>query len=197
MYLTNAVKHFKWKRQGKVRLHKKPNAEEVRACAAWWRAELELVAPEIVVLLGATAAQAALGSKVRVTRDRGVVIPAGDALPYDALVTLHPSAVLRMRDPEREEAFDGLVRDLREAADHVGNRVSAAPKGEVRIGCSGWVYRDWRGVVYPEALPQRRGSARTPRASTPSRSTTPSTVCRRPRRSSAGRRRRRPDSSTR
>ena len=120
LYLTNAVKHFKWKRQGKVRLHKKPNAEEVRACSGWWRAELELVAPEIVVLLGATAAQAALGSKVRVTRDRGVVIPAGDALPYDALVTLHPSAVLRMRDPEREEAFAGLVRDLREAADHAG-----------------------------------------------------------------------------
>ena len=120
LYLTNVVKHFKWKRQGKVRLHQKPNAEEVRACACWWRAELEHVAPEVVVLLGATAAQAALGSKVRVTRDRGVVIPAGDALPYDSLVTLHPSAVLRTRGPEREEAFAGLVRDLREAANHAG-----------------------------------------------------------------------------
>jgi uracil-DNA glycosylase family protein len=120
VYVTNAVKHFKWKRQGKVRLHKKPNAEEVRACAAWWRAELDEIKPEVVVLLGATAAQAALGAKVRVTRDRGVVIPASDLFAYDALVTLHPSAVVRMRDPEREAAFVGLVRDLEEAARHAG-----------------------------------------------------------------------------
>jgi uracil-DNA glycosylase family protein len=118
VYLTNAVKHFKWKRQGKVRLHQKPNAEEVRACSGWWRAELEVVAPEIVVLLGATAAQAALGSKVRVTRDRGVVIPASEVLGYDALVTMHPSAVLRMREPDRTKAFDQLVDDLEEAARH-------------------------------------------------------------------------------
>ena len=120
VYVTNAVKHFKWKRQGKVRLHQKPNAEEVRACAAWWRAELDDIDPEVVVLLGATAAQAALGSKVRVTRDRGVVIPGTDAFPYDALVTLHPSAVLRMRDAERDAAFDGLVRDLEVAAHQMG-----------------------------------------------------------------------------
>ncbi len=118
VYLTNAVKHFKWKRQGKVRLHQKPNAEEVRACSCWWRAELEVVAPEIVVLLGATAAQAALGSKVRVTRDRGVVIPASEVLAYDALVTMHPSAVLRMREPDRTAAFEQLVHDLEEAARH-------------------------------------------------------------------------------
>jgi uracil-DNA glycosylase family protein len=120
VYLTNAVKHFKWKRQGKVRLHQKPNAEEIRACAAWWRAEVQEVDPDLVVLLGATAAQAALGPKVRVTRDRGVVIPAGDRLAYDALVTMHPSAVLRMRDAERDAAFAGLVRDLEEAARHAG-----------------------------------------------------------------------------
>lgn len=120
VYLTNAVKHFKWRRQGKVRLHQKPNAEEIRACAGWWRAELDAIAPDLVVLLGATAAQAALGPKVRVTRDRGVVIPAGDPFPHDALVTMHPSAVLRMRDPARAEAFAGLVRDLEAAARHVG-----------------------------------------------------------------------------
>ena len=121
VYLTNAVKHFKWKRQGKVRLHQKPNAEEIRACADWWRAELDAIGPALVVLLGATAAQAALGSKVRVTRDRGVVIPAGDAFRHDALVTVHPSAVLRMKDPEREAAFDELVHDLQEAARYVGD----------------------------------------------------------------------------
>ena len=120
LYLTNAVKHFKWKRRGKVRLHQKPNAEEVRACAAWWRGELEAIHPDVVVLLGATAAQAALGPTVRVTRDRGMLIPAGDRLAYDALVTMHPSAVLRMRDPEREAAFAELVRDLETAARHVG-----------------------------------------------------------------------------
>ena len=76
IYLTNAVKHFKWKRgNGKVRLHQKPNREEVRACACWWEAELDAVQPELVVLLGATAAQAVLGPKVRVTRDRGSVLP--------------------------------------------------------------------------------------------------------------------------
>jgi DNA polymerase len=122
VYLTNAVKHFKWKRQGKVRLHQKPNAEEIRACADWWRAELDAVQPDLVVLLGATAAQAALGSKVRVTRDRGAVIPAGDTFPYDALLTVHPSAVLRMRNPERDAAFDELVHDLEEAARHTGAR---------------------------------------------------------------------------
>jgi uracil-DNA glycosylase len=122
VYLTNAVKHFKWKRQGKVRLHQKPNAEEIRACAEWWRAELDAIGPRLVVLLGATAAQAALGSKVRVTRDRGVVIPAGDAFGHDALVTIHPSAVLRMRGPEREAAFDDLVHDFQEAARYVGDR---------------------------------------------------------------------------
>jgi DNA polymerase len=120
VYLTNAVKHFKWKRQGKVRLHQKPNAEEVRACAAWWRGEVDAIDPDVVVLLGATAAQAALGPQVRVTRDRGVLIPAGDRLAYDALVTMHPSAVLRMRDGERDAAFAELVHDLEEAARHAG-----------------------------------------------------------------------------
>jgi DNA polymerase len=120
VYLTNAVKHFKWKRgNGKVRLHQKPTREEVRACAPWWQAELETLRPELVVLLGATAAQAVLGPKVRVTRDRGIVAPPRDEVPYPTLVTVHPSAVLRMRPPERDAAFDALVRDLRIAAQHV------------------------------------------------------------------------------
>ena len=119
VYVTNAVKHFKWKRgSGKVRLHQKPNREEVRACAPWWMAELEALRPELVVLLGATAAQAVLGPKVRVTRDRGTVLPAGEEVPYATLVTVHPSAVLRTRPPDRDVAFDALVRDLRVAAEH-------------------------------------------------------------------------------
>jgi uracil-DNA glycosylase len=120
VYVTNAVKHFKWKRgNGKVRLHQKPNREEVRACAPWWEAELDALRPELVVLLGATAAQAVLGPKVRVTRDRGVVVPPGEVIQLSTLVTVHPSAILRMRSPERDVAFDELVHDLRVAAAHV------------------------------------------------------------------------------
>jgi uracil-DNA glycosylase family protein len=116
VYVTNAVKHFKWKRgTGKVRLHQKPNREEVRACAPWWEAELAAVSPELVVLLGATAAQAVLGPQVRVTRDRGVVTDHDDR-DYATLVTVHPSSVLRTRPPERDVAFDALVRDLEVAA---------------------------------------------------------------------------------
>jgi uracil-DNA glycosylase len=120
VYVTNAVKHFKWKRgNGKVRLHQKPNREEVRACAPWWEAELDALRPELVVLLGATAAQAVLGPKVRVTRDRGVVVPPGEVIQLSTLVTVHPSAILRMRSPERDVAFDELVHDLRVAAAYV------------------------------------------------------------------------------
>jgi DNA polymerase len=120
VYVTNAVKHFKWKRgSGKVRLHQKPTREEVRACAPWWEAELAALTPELVVLLGATAAQAVLGPQVRVTRDRGMVLAATGDREYDALVTIHPSAVLRTRPPERDAAFAELVGDLRVAAEHV------------------------------------------------------------------------------
>ena len=120
VYLTNAVKHFKWKRgTGKVRLHQKPTREEVRACASWWEAELDALGPDLVVLLGATAAQAVLGPQVRVTRGPGRVAPAHDECPYDSLVTVHPSAVLRTRPPDRDAAFEALVHDLRVAAQHV------------------------------------------------------------------------------
>ena len=115
VYLTNAVKHFKWEARGKVRIHKKPNAAEIRACAPWWHSELAVIDPDVVVALGATAAQAMLGPGIRVTRDRGVVLPAA-ADGYDALVTLHPSAILRASGDTRSDLFDQLVADLRIAA---------------------------------------------------------------------------------
>ncbi len=121
VYVTNAVKHFKWRPAGKVRLHQKPNAAEIRACSRWWKAELDAVQPEIVVLLGATAAQAVLGPKVRVTRDRGRIL----AVPDDetpALVTIHPSAILRMNQADRDEGFAALVRDLAVAAEQLAGR---------------------------------------------------------------------------
>jgi len=108
VYLTNAVKHFKWIPRGKRRLHQKPNGREIRACQTWWRSELDVIAPEVVVCLGAVAAQAVLGSSFRVTRDHG------EWQQLDGrrvIATVHPSAVLRAGDA-REEVYAGLVGDL-------------------------------------------------------------------------------------
>lgn len=113
-YLTNAVKHFKFETRGKLRLHKKPSASEVAACAPWLHAELEAVRPRIVVALGATAGQALLGSSLRVTRDRGSVFdgPGG----VRVLPTVHPSSILRARDrAARTSATEQFVEDLRAA----------------------------------------------------------------------------------
>jgi len=111
VYVTNAVKHFKWRPRGKRRLHQTPRSGEVEACRPWLQAELEAVKPRAVVALGATAAKALFGSSVRVTRDRGRMLETPLA-PLGA-VTVHPSAILRVRErEEREDAFSGLVEDL-------------------------------------------------------------------------------------
>jgi uracil-DNA glycosylase len=118
VYVTNAVKHFKFTRRGKLRLHKKPSTEEVRACHPWLDAELEVVEPRVLVLLGATAAQALLGSGFRVTRQRGQFV-ASELAPR-VLATVHPSSVLRAPHEEaRAEAFRGLVADLAKVADEL------------------------------------------------------------------------------
>jgi uracil-DNA glycosylase len=123
-YVTNAVKHFKWERSGKVRLHKKPNAAEVRACRPWWEAELELVRPSVLVCLGATAAQAVLGPSFKVTRERGQLIPLDtlDRPAVDIVATVHPSSVLRARDEDRRVQYDAFVRDLHLVAEHLHRR---------------------------------------------------------------------------
>jgi uracil-DNA glycosylase len=111
VYLTNAVKHFKWRPHGKRRLHQTPRAGEVEACRPWLEAEVEAVVPRAVVALGAIAAKALFGSSVRVTRDRGRLLDTPLA-PVGA-VTVHPSAILRVREPdERHDAFAALVEDL-------------------------------------------------------------------------------------
>ena len=114
VYVTNAVKHFKWEPRGKVRLHKKPNVAEMTACRPWWEAELAAVQPKVLGCLGATAAQAVFGARFRVTKQRGewFEIPSGVA----AMATIHPSAVLRADDELRDQFFDGLVRDLEQMA---------------------------------------------------------------------------------
>jgi uracil-DNA glycosylase family protein len=115
VYVTNAVKHFKWRPAGKVRLHQKPNAAEIGACRVWWERELALVQPKVFGLLGATAAKAVLGSKFRVTKERGET----RELPSDlqpgvlAVATIHPSSILRVEDGEQREAeFAAFTADL-------------------------------------------------------------------------------------
>jgi len=115
VFITNAVKHFHFEARGKFRLHKRPPAMAVKACRPWLDAEIEELEPEVVVLLGATAAQAILGAKFRVTKDRGKLIE-HDIAPA-LIATLHPSAILRAPDEEaRESSFQLLVSDLKLAA---------------------------------------------------------------------------------
>jgi uracil-DNA glycosylase len=115
-YVTNVVKHFKWKSgRGKRRLHQRPNSEEIAACRPWLDGELAVVRPEVVVCLGATAAKGLLGSKVRVTRDRGRFVEA-DFAPL-VTVTVHPSSILRIPDAhERDQARSEFTADLRRVA---------------------------------------------------------------------------------
>jgi uracil-DNA glycosylase len=111
VYLTNAVKHFKWRPRGKRRLHQTPRAGEIEACRPWLEAEVAAVKPQALVALGATAAKALFGSSVRVTRDRGRILETPLA-PLGA-VTIHPSAILRLRErEERKLALAELGDDL-------------------------------------------------------------------------------------
>jgi uracil-DNA glycosylase len=120
VYLTNAVKHFKFTFRGKRRIHKTPSRTEVVACRPWLFAEISAVRPEVVVLLGATAAKSLLGSSFRLTAHRGEVLqlPETDELDVDPSVvaTTHPSALLRGPPEDREKSFAALVDDLRLAA---------------------------------------------------------------------------------
>jgi uracil-DNA glycosylase len=112
VYVTNAVKHFKWRPSGKRRLHQKPNWTEMTACRPWLEAELEAVEPRVLVLLGATAAQSLLGRQFRVTKQRGELIDS--PLAEFVTATIHPSAILRADD--RESEYAGFLADLRKVA---------------------------------------------------------------------------------
>jgi DNA polymerase len=118
VFVTNVVKHFKWRPSpdGKRRLHERPNAGEIRACRPWLDLELDIVRPNLLVALGATAAQAILGRNFRITEQRGQVLEAREGRPR-VLATFHPSAILRARTPEdRERMRAALVGDLSLAA---------------------------------------------------------------------------------
>lgn len=115
IYVTNAVKHFKWVPRGKRRLHAKPSRMEISACKPWLEAELDLIQPDILVCLGATATGSILGSKVKVLRDRGKFMPSSYCERTE--VTVHPSSLLRAPDEEsRREGFRAFVADLKRVA---------------------------------------------------------------------------------
>ncbi len=114
-YVTNVVKHFKWEPRGKRRIHKKPNAVEISACRPWLEAEIALIKPDVIVALGATAAQALLGPQFRVTKQRGQFIESTLA-PY-VTATVHPSSILRAPDDEtRHLEYRRFVDDLKKLA---------------------------------------------------------------------------------
>jgi DNA polymerase len=120
-FVTNAVKHFKWIERGKRRIHEKPSLTEVRACNPWLLAEIQTVTPRVIVCMGATAAQALLGPRFRVTQHRGEILRFSDSARIVA--TVHPAAILRARDAdERHRATAEFVADLRAAAALVRSR---------------------------------------------------------------------------
>lgn len=120
-YVTNAVKHFKFEERGKARLHKRPNRGEIKACRPWLQAELDAVRPEVLVLLGATAAQSLFGATFRITQQRGK--PLSSTLAPLVIATAHPSSILRAPDETaRRAAFEELVADLRFVAKRLARR---------------------------------------------------------------------------
>jgi DNA polymerase len=130
-YVTNVVKHFKWVPRGKRRIHSKPSSMEIKACLPWLEAELEVVRPEVIVLLGATAAQALLGPSFRVTRERGRSVRSN--LAPHVMATVHPSSLLRIEDDaERKEAIRVFVRELRQVAAVLGDGSSSEQRDRPR-----------------------------------------------------------------
>ena len=118
VYVTNAVKHFKFEPRGKKRLHKKPNTAEIEACKWWLDQQLDLIKPALTVALGATAARALAGRPIAIGTARGRLLDLRDGLP--GLVTIHPSFLLRMPDPEvKAQEYRRFVQDLRLIAKHV------------------------------------------------------------------------------
>lgn len=115
VYVTNAVKHFRFTQSSGRRIHQTPDATHMRACRPWLVAELRVVRPKMIVLLGATAGKTLLGSDFRVTRERGKILEGPPGSGAQLLATLHPSAILRTPSEERDAAYIGLVSDLRKA----------------------------------------------------------------------------------
>src|SRR5687768_6790307 len=161
VYVTNAVKHFKWEARGKRRIHSKPNAREIQACKPWLTAEIQAAQPLMVVALGATAAQALMGKDFRVTQSRGKVFRDTQWAPWFS-ATVHPSSILRAPDDEREAAYRAFVDDMRDVAKAIKEE-TANPRPRVRVKSEpesqpslfGMLERD-DGKTNPEAKPSGR-----------------------------------------
>jgi DNA polymerase len=125
VYVTNAVKHFKFVRRGKIRLHQKPNTAEIKACRQWYERELASIKPDLVVAMGATAAQGVFGKITPINKNRGRLIETDDGIR--ALVTVHPSYLLRLPDADsKAREYRRFVDDLRVAAELLSKSASAA-----------------------------------------------------------------------
>ncbi|MDF2692632.1 MAG: Uracil-DNA glycosylase, putative family 6 [Labilithrix sp.] len=138
VYVTNAVKHFKWEPRGKRRLHAKPSAVEVHACRGWLESEIAIVSPDVIVCLGATAAQVFFGRSFRLTQNRGV-LEDGSPWAERILATFHPSALLRMKNGDEGEYARmrrAFTLDLAEAASAVKFRSERARRGRTRPSAS-------------------------------------------------------------
>jgi uracil-DNA glycosylase len=161
VYVTNAVKHFKWeKREGtKRRIHKKPGDREIRACYPWLDAEMALLRPEVIICLGATAAQALLGKDFRVTQQRGRAIPTDRGATLFA--TVHPSAVLRAPPDAREAAERDFFADLRKVGQYLARSAERASNESTRE-------REVGHTVTPADRPPRRKRVAADRARAPS-----------------------------
>jgi uracil-DNA glycosylase len=123
VYVTNAVKHFRFTERGKRRIHQTPQMSHIKACQPWLAAEIAVVDPELIVCLGSTAAKSLLGPAFKVTQQRGQVLEQDTSVGLrQVLATVHPSSVLRGDPAERDQAFAGLVADLRVAATAVASR---------------------------------------------------------------------------
>src|ERR1700749_1391921 len=147
VYITNVVKHFRYKLRGKRRIHQTPDRWRVTACLPWFAAELAVVKPEALVCLGATAAQALLGSQIRIGRDRGR--PIDSNLAELVTLTTHPSAILRAGDAEREAAMDQFVADLTNVSTWLNERWPQSPAP--RPGSAGRSPRSSRAMAPPWA----------------------------------------------
>ena len=135
VYVTNAVKHFKFEPRGKRRLHKRPNAAEISVCKRWLLGEIEAVRPRLVVALGATAAQSLAGRPIGVRANRGAILHPESGMTI--FVTIHPSSLLRLRDEtDRKAAFDRFVRDLR-STKQLGQIPGARAGCETKKGSAG------------------------------------------------------------
>jgi uracil-DNA glycosylase family protein len=152
VYVTNAVKHFKWEPRGKRRIHRKPNSREIAACRPWLEAELRIVRPKLLLCLGATAAQAIFGPAFRVTRERGKLL--SSELAPKTMATVHPSSLLRQPDEEsRHREYKKFVADLRAAGKAAEGKVN---KGRHHIRKNRAV-RPRRERISPDANPKERG----------------------------------------